>query len=118
MGSPRVRRLRGSIWARPNMCLKTSATDLLWLKSKPALWVDVSHHLNLWWGRKGLSNDEYFRRYGEGAARQDGRGHDGLQGRAWGDPGRCGSRRRLAAEERARQSGEEGRPDRARGAYW
>ena len=52
---------------------------------------------------------EYHGRNGEGPARKDRRRHDGLQGGACRNGRRNGSRRRLAAQERHFQSGEEGR---------
>ncbi len=57
-----------------------------------------------------------FRNHGEGPAREDRRGHDGLQGGTERDPRRHGGRSRLAASQGARQGRQESRPRRRRRA--
>ena len=57
---------------------------------------------------------EHHRDHGEGPARQDRRGHDGLQEGADRDQRRHGSRHRLAAQEGHFQGRQEGRPRRRR----
>ena len=53
-----------------------------------------------------------FGNHGEGPAREDRRGHDGLQGGACRDQGRRRGRGRLAQDQGSRQGRQEGRPRR------
>ena len=64
--------------------------------------------------RQRRRHGEYHGDDGEGPAREDRRGHDGLQGGARRDQGRHGGRGRLAAHQGPGQGGQEGRPRRGR----
>ena len=77
-------------------------SHLLWKQSpKPRLPPNYSDD--------GARHGQYHRQHGEGPARQDRRGHDGLQGGTHRNRWQSRSRNRLAAQEGPRQGGEEGR---------